>query len=384
MQKTIKLDLPTSITFLMTLLFYIALKMLDINLISTVGKYALISFTFLILILLIHKRPISKNEIFLFSPFLLFCLIYLVNVNFGTDTSGLMIVANQTFYLFIIYMIYSISWTRYQVLSLSYLYYVSLPIIFILIFVLPSSLNTNTIGSYVYFLSFFPLLYLVGYAKNLKKTSILLISSITLFAVLAVDARSILLSAAFGFMTFSLWKFITSRKILFNLYFILILVFNYFVIVIYPNMRYWSNFQELNELSLRFTGKDLMSGRNTIWVQLVDIISLKPWFGYGSSIEPEDFLTHSLSAHNLYIQIGLQVGLIGVSLLILFFFVIWKSFWKNRFDIKVRLTSCFFVGILIHQTFEVTLTQNQFSIGLVQWLIVAFGLSFTLKKNQES
>lgn len=333
----------------------------------------------LVFVLLVQKRFISSKDFLLFSPFLLFSLVYLLNLN-GAD--GAMIVVNQIAYLMVIYTIYSITWTKFQIKSLGYLYYIGLPILLIFLFVMPGRLNANTIGSYAYFLSFLPLLYLVGYGKTLKKSRILMISVLMALVIFATDTRSILLSVGFTLMTFILWKFISARKFLFNLYFLAILAFNYFVIVVYPKIYTWNSYPKLNELSLRYTDKPLLTGRNTIWGQLVDLITLKPWLGYGSNVVPEDFLTTSLSAHNLYLQIGLQTGIIGISLLLIFLFFIWRSFWKNRHDSKVILASCFFIGVIIHQLFEVTLTQNQFGIGLLQWIIIGFGLNFALNKNK--
>ena len=61
---------------------------------------------------------------------------------------------------------------------LSSLFYISFPVLFAMTFILTDSLNKNTIGAYSYFLAFFPLLYLLGYSKALKRTQIFLISSI--------------------------------------------------------------------------------------------------------------------------------------------------------------------------------------------------------------
>lgn len=381
MQKEIKFDLSSSMVFSLVLLLYISVSMLKIPLLPVVSKYIFLALIFLFVILLLMKKPFTKKDLILFSPFIILNLVYLFNLDSLKDLNALMIVVNQTSYALVIFLIYNISWTKFQIKILSYLYFISLPILLVLTFVATDMLNRNTIGSFTFFLTFFPLLYLNGYSNNLKRSRIVLIFTLTALIIFAADSRSILLSAFFGFLTYFGWKFITSKKSIFNLYFFLILAFNYFVIVVYPKMYTWKSYPILNELSLKYTDKPLLTGRNTIWSQLVDLITLKPWLGYGSGVVPENFLTTSLSAHNLYVQIGLQTGLIGIFFLLLFFFFIWKYFWKNRFDRKVTLASSFFIGIIIHQTFEVTLTQNQFGIGLLQWMIIAFGLNYALNKN---
>lgn len=381
MQKEIRIGSFTSTFFSLILLFYISLTLINIPTIPVLGKYAFLVVMTLIFLLLIQKKLITTKEIRLFFPLFLFNFIYLFNLDLGGAYSkGVMIFVNQTAYLMLIYLVYSVTWTKVQVKLLSNIYFITLPILLVLTFALPGVLNTNVLGSYAYYIAFFPLLFLVGYTK-LKKSRVFFISALTILIVFATDTRSILLSASFAFATFVGWKLISKTKFLFNLYFILIVALNYFIVAIYPKMYTWGNYYELNNLSLKITGKPLLTGRNTIWSQLIELISLKPWFGYGSSVVPEDFLSTSLSAHNLYIQIALQTGLIGVFLLALFLFFIWKSFYKNRHDPKVILVSCFFVGILIHQSFEVTLTQNQFALGLLQWMIIGFGLNYALNST---
>lgn len=382
MQKEFKFDLLTSNVFLLIMLSYIILTLINVPLMPVFGKYLLIAFVSLIFILLVQKKFIAINDIKLLLPFIIFIAIYLINLNGMSDTRGLMTVFNQTTYMIIIYIVYSLSWKKIQIRTLSTLYYVSLPLLLFLIFVATGVLNKNAIGSFAFYLTFFPLLHLIGYSKNLKKSRLLLVFVLSSIVILYTDSRSIFTAAFFGLLTYLLWKFLTKNKFLYYFYFFLIAAFNYFIIVVYPNMRKWEIFPTLEELSIRYTGKSLMTGRNTIWAQLVDIVSLKPWLGYGSGTLPEHFLPTSLSAHNLYIQVSLQVGIIGLFFLVLFFLIIWKMFWKKRFDRKVVLSAAFLISIIVHQSFEVTLTQNHYSIGLLQWLIIAFGLSFALHKTK--
>lgn len=383
MHKIIKIDFFTTVFFVFLLLSYIVASISTIQRLPTIGKYALLVFLLLIFALLIQKKlfAITKRELLLFLPFFIFSIIYLVNTNSIGNLNSTMIAVNQIYYLLVIYIIYSLTWGKQQIKILASLFYVSFPILFIYIFVTTDVLNHNAVASYTWLLSFFALLYLIGYAKNLKRSQIILVVVMAAAVIIASDSRSVMLSVAFGVLTFLVWKIITKRKFFFNLFFLIILAFNYFIVAIYPNLHQWQHFHTVNNWSIELTGKPIMTGRNTIWAQLVDLISLKPWLGYGSHLVPEDFLTTSLSAHNLYLQISLQTGLIGMFLLVWFFYLIWRTFWKNRYDSKVILASCFFIGILIHQSFEVTLTQNQFGIGLLQWMIIAFGLNYALNES---
>lgn len=381
MEKKIRLDLLTSTLFTFIFVSYITTAILNVPIIPIIGKYVFLGVILLLLILLFKFKFINRKEFTLFLPFVLFNVYYLINLESFSDTGSLMIVVNQLAYLMVIYVIYSITWTNFQIKLLTIAYFIAIPILLGLIYVTPGMINTNTIGSFTYFLSFFPLLYLAGYAKGLKKSSMLLVFAMTIIVIFASDTRSVLLSAGVAFMTFILWRLITKNKMFYYLYFSLVIFLNYFIIVIYPNLYKWSHFHKVNDLSLQITGKPIMTGRNTIWAQLLDLIERNLWFGHGSNVLPETFLSTALSAHNLYLQIALQSGLIGIILLLIFFLAIWRTFWKNKNDPRIMIASCFFISIIIHQTFEVTLTQNQFSIGLLQWMIVGFGLAFALNKS---
>lgn len=220
MKKTIKLDLLTSITFILVLSFYISSSLLDLPIIvPTFGKYLFFTVVLLISVLLIQRKAFSSNEIKIFLPFVLFITVYFINLKSLSDTDGIMIILNQLFYLITIYMVCSVSWTKFQIKYLSYVYYIALPILLIMTFLLPRVLNTNTIGSFAFYLSFFPLLYLIGYSRNLTRSRIIFIFALSSLVILATDTRSILLSAAVGIFTFIAWKFISKRKVFFHLYF---------------------------------------------------------------------------------------------------------------------------------------------------------------------
>ncbi|GKV64674.1 hypothetical protein NCCP2331_08270 [Sporosarcina sp. NCCP-2331] len=125
-----------------------------------------------------------------------------------------------------------------------------------------------------------------------------------------------------------------------------------------------------------------MSGREAIWVPLIEIINNHPFIGHGPGVTTEHVMSLDFSSHNLYLQVALQNGYIGLALLLLLFFIIWISFWKVRKDNTIKLVSSFFIAILIHQLFEVSFTQNQLTVGMLQWLIISVGFSVLLAKKR--
>jgi len=135
------------------------------------------------------------------------------------------------------------------------------------------------------------------------------------------------------------------------------------------------------DYSLNFTDKRLLSGRQYIWEILMSYIYIHPIIGYGSGTLPREFINMNLSAHNLYIQIALQVGLSGLFIFIMLLRSIWLTFYIAANNPKVRLAGAFFIGILANQSFEVGLIQNNLSDGLISWLILGIGCYFCYKQN---
>lgn len=377
MKKEVRMDQLGFMAFFTTLFLYITVILLDIQLFLGVGKYIFVVFIFAIFFSLAQKRGLDRAELILFSPFILLILLYAANIkatSIDLMGRGAVNTINQLTFFIIIYVIYNITWEKYQIRFMSYLYYLSLPILLALTFLIPGVINTNTIGGYIFFLSFFPLLYLIRYKKS-ERFLPLFVGLSTLIIIFATQTRSIQLSMVFGLITFGLWSFISRRRSRYDFYFLIIVAIILSVTIIYPNLNKLSAFTQLEGLVLNLTGKRLFSGRNRIWMNLLEAIRVKPWLGHGSGASPSDFFRTSLSAHNLYLQVGLQTGMIGVFLLLTFLFFIWRTFLKNRADKGTILASSFFVSILVYQIFEVSLTQKNFGLGLLQWLIIGFGLN---------
>lgn len=381
MRQVFKVDYLSSIAFSLILLSAIFTRVADINGASLISKYVLVAFVSWMFLIILFKKQFLKSELKLFFPLIAFNVVYIINAESLTNSDDFFMFLNHFIFFMVVYILANVAWDKKQIKMLSSLFYISFPVLFLISFIIADTLNKNTIGAYSYFLAFFPLLYLLGYSKSLKRTQVFLISIITLILVFSSDSRSILMGIAVSLFTFSIWKLLVSYKSLFYLYFLSIIGFIYWFTVLWPKAYTWKYFYIINDWSYTLTGKSLSTGRERIWERLVNFTKEKLYFGYGSSVVPEDLTGTPLSAHNLYIQIGLQVGLVGILFLILFLFFVWKTLWKNRFDIKVRLVASYVIGLMIYQLFEVSLTQNQFGLGLLQWMIIGFGLSFALNKE---
>lgn len=201
---------------------------------------------------------------------------------------------------------------------------------------------------------------------------------VSLLLLIASGSRASWLLIVFAYITYYIWPII-SKKILVSIIFIclIIIVASGTAFIYVEFLKYQEAWVEVNRIIYEITGQHLYSGRQILWIILIEEIQKQP-FGHGPGASPEYFLPTGLSAHNLYMQIMLQVGIIGLGFLLLAFILIWLQLTKNRKNQISRLSASFMVGIIFHQVFEVSLTQNALVIGFMMWGIMAAGVGQNL------
>ncbi|SFD86662.1 O-antigen ligase [Lentibacillus persicus] len=179
-------------------------------------------------------------------------------------------------------------------------------------------------------------------------------------------------------------------KNLFSKLFYLVLAFNLIFTLIYGSLSRVSFLEKFNEWSLNTFNKSLFSGRQNIWDKAIAHGADNPLFGHEIGILPKDFIegTHYVHSHNQYLQIFLESGLVGLASFIVLLFGIWTVLMKGL-DLPIaRWAACYFLGLLFYETVDMSLFHYQFSVGLLQWLIIGAALSTVmyttyLRKNDQ-
>ena len=152
----------------------------------------------------------------------------------------------------------------------------------------------------------------------------------------------------------------------------LFIIFNF--TIIYPAIADTDLGVKLNTLSLEIFNQNFYSGRQLIWGMLLDIINQKFYIGHGLSAKPMFFMDTEFSSHNLYLQVLLQSGIIGLLLLLSTLFSVLIALTKNK-NILSYVSVGLLLGMLVHEAFEVSLTQNNLATGLIIWALLAIGIS---------
>jgi O-antigen ligase len=236
--------------------------------------------------------------------------------------------------------------------------------------------NKNALGPLMFGTSFFLLIAHAETRNHILRKSFIGAVLLAIFLLLASHNRSAVLACLAAAGTYMIWPYITRSRKLFMGYLLALLAAIALVTFLIAILASLATADLLNALAREYTRGNLLSGREDFWMDLMILISERPYFGYGPAANAQSILgTVVASAHNLYLQLALQFGLVGLAFFLCLILAIWMVFWNGRKISAVRLSAAFFSGILVGQTFEVALTQNQIMIGLIYWTIIGIGVS---------
>lgn len=187
----------------------------------------------------------------------------------------------------------------------------------------------------------------------------------------SAQVAAVMMFAVYGFtMYFKLGK----KKRSLEFIFLATLAVIAALIIVYPSLYGTHLGSALNVWSIKYTGKNFFSGRHIMWRNLMEVIEKKPWLGYGLSAVPADFFKAVHSGHNLYLQTMLQTGVIGLVLLVNLLYQALRSMRKtmNRYS---HIVICYLMAKMIHECFEVAITQNNWHVGMCFWVFVGIAMA---------
>ncbi|MCG1027065.1 O-antigen ligase family protein [Virgibacillus halodenitrificans] len=241
--------------------------------------------------------------------------------------------------------------------------------------------NPNITGVFVSCLLFF---LIIAFKKVSLKGQLFLGVGIG-FAIILIyvsSARAVLLLLVTAFGARIVLFF--SKK-LFSFLFYLVMLFNAIFLFTYGLLSKSSYFSTINEWSMNNFGKNFFSGRQNIWNPAILHGFEEPFFGHRINILPEDYIqgTHYVHAHNQYLQVFLESGIVGIICFSLLLLGIWKVYQRGLHSSVVRWSACFFLGILVYQSMEISLFFNMHAIGLLQWLIISIGIGGVLHQTSK-
>ena len=331
---------------------------------------------------LIHKQYIFKKEKWIHIYSLLLILIYLFSILLNPQITGVYTAVQVSLLIVYFWGIVNFSINKINLQSSYYIVSSFLLIHFIWWIIENTKIpfsgimnNPNPFGAFIAFLIGIFLMLSNNVKNNFFLTSLTLFFGLCLLYASGARASWLIVIAASA--TYFVWPIISKNKMVHSLYFIFILFLVISITVIYPQLLHSQLGSNLQTISRDFTGKNFFSGRQVIWNDLLNLIYQKPFLGYGASARPNEFGDTVLSAHNFYLQMTLQVGVIGSFIFLLLLFSIWSYTFTAKNDKNVKLTSSIFIGIILYQVFEVSFTQNILALSILQWLFIGIGVHLT-------
>lgn len=325
----------------------------------------------------------SKNAIIMFGSYFdlvpLLCLIFLYIImgqySYVIDNDGSWI--RQSIYLVMIFVSYSVgSGISMEKLPFRFLF---IPILLLVLFSSAWVIQFNessafgfaitknvVIGLLAHLIFFMSFVY--------KKTDTIFIYACIAIAILSVvtSQRFFIPASLFAVIFFIITKYvginIFSKIFIFSACIFFGVVFFLFV----SNINYNPDLYYINQISIDYTGRRFNSGREELWHTIMIYLQDHIWLGFGPGVTPGDIFATALSSHNSFLQVALQVGLIGVILTIWQLWNILGKFSGKDDTATAAAATGYFIFTFMHAMTETFLTTNSFIIASVVWM--NFGL----------
>ena len=130
------------------------------------------------------------------------------------------------------------------------------------------------------------------------------------------------------------------------------------------------NSDELQTISMLIFNKNLDTGRFGLWSRLIATWKERPMLGYGPGGSFPNYNPERLSAHNQYLSVLFDQGIVGLIGFItaLLGLAILLGGTGNR---SGRIGIAYLISLSVHALFEVSILANQIGVSLLFWTTVA-------------
>lgn len=334
---------------------------------------------------ILEKSSTNINYIKLYVT--LFAMILFNSISFlaNSNTNNFFLIKLILLLLFIVGAV-RMKWTPQIIKSFAYL----LCIFFLFIFIHWVQLdfptrrfrsifqNPNYLAILLFTMLYFKVIAL-KFSRKWERLYFLIMISVNLLLIFHTNSRTVLMCI---FLVLTGWVVLKKIPMIFPYLLYITLSINLFFLFVYIKIQNTNVGIALNELSRNIFGKSFYSGRSELWSSILDSVYSKPFFGFGLGTNAKDIIDTKLTAHNQYLQIVIEGGIIKLTIFVFLLVCIWKLLINRIESFAAQLSACFFIGIIVYENFEMTLFQNNYSIALLQWLIITIGISFT--KDRES
>jgi len=194
------------------------------------------------------------------------------------------------------------------------------------------------------------------------------------------DRRSVYILSFLAIFVFVTASY--SRKLMSIFKFILPCIYMLtFIVLVLTLTRSNSIFlTELNAISIKYTGRWVTTGRELIWLLILQALDGRAAFGLGGHVTFHSLLDNNWSAHSLFMQVLMQTGYIGMTLTFGWLLGIWALITGGPHG-RLQATGVgLFIVIAGHSVTSAFLLQNFIIVAIPCWM--ALGLICGLLHNK--
>jgi O-antigen ligase len=225
------------------------------------------------------------------------------------------------------------------------------------------------------------------YILRRKETSItwVFLSAVvaTLFVSILVSERALIPAAAVATLAYVLLRCIRQSVTSLTAVFVLMILGEIALVDFISGLSRMPGFDQINSLVIELTGRRLNSGREHVWSMINYYVSLNPWFGLGAGVQPSDvFESPVRSAHNSFLQVLIQTGIVGLSLLLMQMYLLWSRLSKIFDRAMAAAAMSYFIIVMFHASSESFLTNTNFPTASLVWL--TFGILVSVSRSPEA
>lgn len=378
--EQVNLSLSKKYLLLIIALFFNYLNTGGIKVINLIGIVSYVITGFLIVSILLHKSKFVTYKTLAVFWCILLIFVYLI-WNSGNSILRVMITIMQLSIIILIAIVgLNFRLDEYFIKKYSKIHKILIVILYLMVLARIAGIpimfkNLNALSEMA---SLFFILNIFFY--YMSNTRIKLYNSLIYVPALNISGgRNMLLCAMVFIIMFFSWKIVSKNIFLRICTFTLVAILIYVITIKYPEWYYNSSMVKLNHFIREVTGKNFFSGRQEIWRNILELVSNKMWMGYGTGTLYSNLANSKLSAHNQYLQLYMQSGIIGIVILFGALYIIWIKISKCTnitMDVykRKRLSGSFLIAFMIANIFTVSMIQNTIYSSLMGWFMIGIGL----------
>lgn len=239
--------------------------------------------------------------------------------------------------------------------------------------------NYNTVGAIFFTLAIINILLFFINGRKLH----LFIALGNSIVINMSNTRSAILLLIILIAGYLILKGICKRRVNVNRIYLVFFIIIAAAVFVYYNVNNYEFMNKLNELSVKYFGKRLDTGRPRLWQYAVQLVGAKFLTGLGTGASIMEFSSHLSSTHSTYFEMYLQNGIMGVALYLACIISVISHKRRGDCDKKFLIIGTLVVcGILFYNAVGVIFLRARSGMGLLQWFIMALPYNIKIESTR--